>query len=109
MTEQTVLVFLSASLSVLCVILVVSLLGGRLGAMELRIAKLARVDAKLDLLLKHFGLEYDLYKNLPPAVVGALRRGKKIEAIKRYREATAAGLKEAKDFIEGAQRRGGFG
>jgi hypothetical protein len=109
MTEQTVLVFLTASLSVLCVILVVSSLGGRLSAMELRIAKLSRIDAKLDLLLKHFGLEYDPYKNLPPAVVEALRSGKKIEAIKYYREATAVGLKEAKDFIEETERRGGFG
>jgi hypothetical protein len=109
MATQTLLVAMSVSLSVLCLILIVSLLGGRLSTMELRIAKLARVDAKLDLLLQHFGLEYDPYKNLPPAVVEALRNGKKIEAIKYYREATAVGLKEAKDFIEETERRGGFG
>ena len=72
-----------------------------------RIAKLSSVDAKLDLLLKHAGVEYDPYKNLPRAVADALQRGKKIEAIKLYREATGTDLKEAKDFIEAAQRGDG--
>jgi ribosomal protein L7/L12 len=109
MVTQTFLVAMSVSLSVLCLILLVSLLGGRLSTMELRIGKLARVDAKLDLLLKHFDLKYDPYENLPTAVVEALRSGKTILAIKYYREATAVSLKEAKDFIEETQRRGGFG
>ena len=34
------------------------------------------------------------------ALAGALARGKKIEAIKLYREATGTGLKEAKDFVD---------
>ena len=105
MTEQTAII----SLFISCVLLVVGLLSARLTTMELRIAKLSSVDAKLDLLLKHAGLEYDPYKNLPPAVVEALRSGRKIEAIKCYRQATAVGLKEAKDVIEEAQRRGGLG
>jgi hypothetical protein len=33
-----------------------------------------------------------------------MRRGKKIEAIKEYRLATGARLKEAKDYVEEAQR-----
>ena len=37
---------------------------------------------------------------LPPEVVDALRRGNKIEAIKRLRTATGLGLAEAKDRIE---------
>ena len=37
---------------------------------------------------------------LPPDVVDALRRGNKIEAIKRLRTATGLGLAEAKDRIE---------
>jgi ribosomal protein L7/L12 len=52
------------------------------------------------------GLEYDPYKNLPQGVAEAVRSGRKVEAIKRYREATAVGLKEAKEFIEEIQRRG---
>jgi Ribosomal protein L7/L12 C-terminal domain len=37
---------------------------------------------------------------LPPEVVDALRRGNKIEAIKRLRTATGLGLAEAKDRVE---------
>ncbi len=33
-------------------------------------------------------------------ITGALAAGRKIEAIKIYREATGKGLKEAKDFID---------
>lgn len=41
----------------------------------------------------------------PPGVLEALRRGKKIEAIKEYRAATGAGLKDAKEYVEELQRR----
>jgi ribosomal protein L7/L12 len=34
------------------------------------------------------------------AIASALAEGRKIEAIKIYREATGKGLKEAKDFID---------
>jgi hypothetical protein len=94
------------SVLILCVVLLIGLVHSRLAGIEKRIAKLSRVDAKLDVLLKHAGIEYDPYKNLPHDVVDALRRGKKIEAIKKYREATGADLKEAKDFIEVVQRAG---
>ena len=38
--------------------------------------------------------------SLPPEVVEALRKGNKIEAIKRLREATGVGLAEAKGAVE---------
>ena len=38
--------------------------------------------------------------DIPPSVLDALRRGKKIEAIKEYRAVSGAGLKEAKDYVE---------
>jgi ribosomal protein L7/L12 len=38
----------------------------------------------------------------------SVRAGNKIEAIKRYRDETGAGLKEAKEFVEEAQRRRGI-
>ena len=41
--------------------------------------------------------------NLPSSVAEALQKGKKIEAIKRYRAETGVGLKEAKEVIEGVQ------
>lgn len=43
---------------------------------------------------------------LPPAVVEALERGDKIEAIKRLRGITGQGLKEAKDWIDSYERGG---
>ncbi len=69
---------------------------------------LARVEAKLDLLLKHADIEYDPYASVPTLVVEALQRGHKIEAIKHYRAATGAGLREAKEFVEEIQRRAGI-
>lgn len=103
MAEQTAFI----SFLILSATLVIVLLGTRLNKIESKISMLSRVDAKLDLLLKQSGLEYDPYKHLPPSVVDAVQRGKKIEAIKRYREMTGVGLKEAKEFIEDVQRRGG--
>jgi ribosomal protein L7/L12 len=105
MTEQTAVL----AVLLLCLLLVVGLLGARLNRIEARVAGLASVNAKLDLLLKHTGLEFDLYNNVPSEVVQALQSGRKIEAIKRYREATGVGLKEAKDFVEEVQRRTGVG
>jgi ribosomal protein L7/L12 len=75
--------------------------------LERRIRVLSRVDAKLDLLLQHAGINYDPYKSLPREVVEAVRRGEKIQAIKSYRKATGVGLREAKDAIEDIQRRAG--
>lgn len=45
---------------------------------------------------------------LPDDVLDALRGGNRIEAIKRLREATGLGLKEAKDLVE-AHEAGGAG
>lgn len=42
----------------------------------------------------------DINADLPPAVVGAMRRGQKLEAIKLLREQRGIGLKEAKDIID---------
>jgi hypothetical protein len=66
---------------------------------------LSRLEAKLDALLAHEGIVFDPYSDVPAPVADALRRGKKIEAIKQYRAATGAGLQEAKDFVEELERR----
>ena len=73
-----------------------------------RLGTVARVDAKIDLLLKQAGIEYDPYESVPPDVVEAVQRGKKIEAIKRYRKSTGAGLRQAKDYVEEIERRAGI-
>lgn len=88
-------------------VIIIALVLLRLIAVEKRLAALSRVDAKLDLLLKHANLEFDPFQNLPREVTEALQRGEKIQAIKHYREATGVGLKEAKVFVEEIQHRAG--
>ena len=66
---------------------------------------LGRIEMKLDLVMQQAGVEFPPYKELPEAVIDALKRGEKIAAIKSYRAATGVGLKEAKDRIEDIQRR----
>ncbi|MGW3966643.1 ribosomal protein L7/L12 [Amycolatopsis sp. NPDC005003] len=60
--------------------------------------RLARNERKLDAIMAHLGIaepEPELHE-----VRRLLGVGKKIEAIKVYRERTGAGLKEAKDAVE---------
>jgi ribosomal protein L7/L12 len=72
-----------------------------------RLGPLWRVEAKINLLLEHVGIKFDPYKSLPQEAADAMARGEKIRAIKIFRSATGASLKEAKDFIEEVQRRSG--
>jgi hypothetical protein len=94
---------------ILLTVLVSMLIQWRLLDILKRLSALSRLDTKLDLLLKQAGIEYDPYTNLPLDVVDAVKRGNKIGAVKRYREKTGVGLKEAKDLIEEVQRRAGVG
>ena len=75
---------------------------GRLSPLE---SKLSRLEAKVDVLLKHAGIAYDPYENLSDEVIRAVQQGEKIQAIKHYRAETGVGLREAKEFIEEVQRR----
>ena len=70
-------------------------LESKLGRTDRRIAQ---VERRLDLILDHLGIRED--PPHLPQVTAFLRDGKKIQAIKAYREATGAGLKEAKDAVE---------
>jgi len=72
-------------------------------------AQLARIEAKLDLILKHMHIDFvdEAPSALPPQVRAIARDpSRKIEAIKAYREHTGAGLKEAKDAVEAFIRTG---
>lgn len=60
--------------------------------------KIARVERKLDLILGHLGIQED--PGPLPEVTALLRDGKKIQAIKAYRQATGADLVEAKAAVE---------
>ena len=61
--------------------------------------RLFRLERKVDLILKHLGIEYT-----DPALSEEVRRLAvavgKIQAIKLHREQTGLGLKEAKDAVE---------
>jgi ribosomal protein L7/L12 len=64
--------------------------------------RLARLERKLDALLKHQGI--DLNSQMPSEITELLRQGKKIAAIKLYRETTGVGLAQAKDQVEAIER-----
>jgi ribosomal protein L7/L12 len=83
----------------------VALLFIRLSAVERRLNRLSRLDAKVDALLKHAGVQFDEFHNVPADVREALEQGETILAIKRFRQATGAGLKEAKAFVDEVRRR----
>ena len=92
---------------VLSVLIVVgiTLLSVKLSALEQRLNRLSRLDAKVDALLKHAGVRFDEYQDVPADVREALDRGETILAIKRFRIATGVGLKEAKEFVDEVRRR----
>ena len=85
--------------------LIAAAIVARMTSGERQLRALSRLEAKLDALLKHEGVHFDPYGDLPQPVIDALRQGKKIEAIKAYRTATGAGLREAKEYVEELQRR----
>jgi ribosomal protein L7/L12 len=77
----------------------------RLAALERRLARLSRLDAKVDALLEAAGVSFDAMRDVPAGVREALEQGETILAIKRFREATGAGLKEAREFVDDVRRR----
>ncbi|MFF3894565.1 ribosomal protein L7/L12 [Streptomyces sp. NPDC001812] len=58
----------------------------------------ARLERKLDLVLEHL----DLHEEVPrrDEIVALVREGKRIQAVKAYREVTGAGLAEAKEAVD---------
>ena len=93
----------------LWLVLFITIMGRTQGIDELQ-RRLTRLEKKTDAIMKDLGLAYE-----PPApsgsdtVIGLIRAGKKIEAIKIYREETGTGLKEAKEAVEAIQDRLRYG
>jgi ribosomal protein L7/L12 len=83
----------------------IALLFTRLSALDRRLNRLARLEAKMDALLHQAGVAFDPFQGVPADVQEALQRGETILAIKRFRQATGAGLKEAKVFVDELRRR----
>jgi hypothetical protein len=85
---------------IVCLVLAVAFtLEGLRRRLESRLNDLER---RLDAIAGHLGMRSpaDDY----PEVVGLLRAGRKIEAIKVYREKTGAGLARAKEEVERLER-----
>jgi ribosomal protein L7/L12 len=61
-------------------------------------ARLAAVERRLQLIMDHFDIA-DPEPHLPE-VIANLEQGKKIAAIKAYRDSTGTGLAEAKEAVE---------
>ena len=61
----------------------------------------AQLERKVDFLIQHLGITYtEQGPTADPVIVEHLRRGEMIQAIKRYRDLTRAGLAEAKQAVE---------
>ncbi|GAA2274531.1 hypothetical protein GCM10010415_47360 [Streptomyces atrovirens] len=58
----------------------------------------ARVERKLDAVMEHLGLREEIPGR--DEILDLVRRGKKIQAIKLYRENTGADLVEAKQAVD---------
>ncbi len=73
--------------------------GSEVARLTQRVAKLERT---VGFLLEYFHLKVPnaMDSAVSQELIDLVRRGKKIEAIKLYREQTGLGLKEAKEFIE---------
>jgi ribosomal protein L7/L12 len=63
------------------------------------------LEANIDQLLRHYGLSVVSLEMPLPVVIDELARGRTIHAIKAYREATGAGLVEAKHAVEALERQ----
>ena len=87
----------SALLIAVCVLILLSILQQLRSPPSLE-RRAGRVEQKVDAILKHLGIEWK--DQVSERVKELARAGKKIEAIKMYREETGAGLKEAKDAVE---------
>ena len=61
--------------------------------------RLGRLERKVDLILSHLAI--DPNQGVDEKVMELMKAGKKIQAIKLYRQQTGCGLKEAKDYVEG--------
>jgi ribosomal protein L7/L12 len=61
-----------------------------------------RLEMKIDLIMKY--LKIDFQNTISDQVRLLLAEGKKIQAIKQYRETTGLSLKEAKNIIENLEK-----
>ncbi|WP_446899218.1 ribosomal protein L7/L12 [Clostridium sp. LBM24168] len=58
------------------------------------------MNSKLNRISKYIGIYDELKEEIVEELKDLISQGEKIKAIKKYRMATGAGLKEAKDYID---------
>jgi ribosomal protein L7/L12 len=80
---------------------------GRRTAADHQARRIAAIERKLDLILDHLELR-EAEPDVPAAVLQELLAGRKVQAIKVYRDATGTSLKEAKDAVEAMARQRGI-
>ena len=68
---------------------------------ELR-QRVAKLERQIAFLLERLRLEYpeEAGQGVSPETIDLVQRGKKIQAIKLFRQETGAGLSDAKEFID---------
>ncbi len=92
---RSVIMEIATYLVILALVLQYPLLESRIQKIQRRAD---RIERKLDLILGH--LDIQVAEPGLEQVAALLREGKKIEAIKVYRQLTDAGLREAKEAVE---------
>ena len=72
------------------------------------VARLLRLEQKIDLLLSRAGLEFASKYDLPEEAIEALREGNDQQAIEAYRMAKGIDLEQARKHIEEVKKAGYF-
>ena len=69
--------------------------------LELRL-RVVKLERQVAFLLDHLSLAYreEPDAGVSPEIIELVRRGKKIQAIKLFRQETGVGLREAKEFVD---------
>lgn len=62
--------------------------------------EIKQIKITLDAIVEHLGISSSKPENIDDELADLINRGKKVKAIKRYREVTGYGLKESKDYID---------
>ncbi|MCZ0702954.1 ribosomal protein L7/L12 [Natronobacillus azotifigens] len=83
------------------------ILGGIFGAVILIYIEITqlrnemkRTNNTLDRIAKQIGATEPILESIEEELIDLLKEGKKIKAVKRYREVTGCGLKESKEYID---------
>ena len=59
-----------------------------------------RLEKKVEAMMRHIGMRYDAYHDVPEGIHEHIQKGNTLEAIKLYRQHSGAGLRDAKEAVE---------